>query len=170
MQNSTFHTRRRSLSEAQMLFCSHLWKIYFLNQMGKELSNSWLFIQVHKVNSSDHKLCFPDALMEQNSPEKYKGNTTGDRKESQCPQCPQKNSLQIQLRRHCAHLKYLYRHKDVALNDASACVYSNQQETKPHSFTFFFFFTLGGNHISLDCHPAWVITYKYVPPKWGQNK
>lgn len=135
-------------------------KICFLNQMDEELSNSWLFIQKHKVNGSavlpDHKLCFPAALLKQNSPEKCKGNTTGDRKESELTswrqqQCtcsspvisahcsPQKHSLQILLRGHCANLTYLYSHRDVVLNDTPASVYSNRQETTVHSFTTFFF-------------------------------
>lgn len=158
------------LSEAQMLFCSHLWKSAFSIRWTKNSATPDFFIQ--KVNGSavlsDPKLCFPAALLKQNSPEKCKGNTTGDRNESQptswrqqqctvlptCPSpvisahSPQKRLLtNLVCKTHCAILTYLYSHKDgpaVSLNDTRASVCSNKQETKAYSFTFFF--TLGENH------------------------
>lgn len=85
------------LSEAQMLFCSHLWKSTFSIRWMKNSPTPDFFIQ--KVNGSavlsDHKLCFPAALLKQNSLEKCKGNTTGDRKESQL----------ISWRQHCTDRK-----------------------------------------------------------------
>lgn len=173
------------LSEAQMLFCSHLWKSTFSIRWMKNSPTPDFFIQ--KVNGSavlsDHKLCFPAALLKQNSPEKCKGNTTGDRKESQLiswrqhctahlcftntllPQPPKKTPCKFSLQdTFCAILTYLYSHKDgptVSLNDTRASVYSNKQETKAHSFTLFHLGIKPQVHISLGCHPAWVPVNMY---------
>lgn len=188
----------RGLSEAQMLFCSHLWKPAFSIRQTKNSATPDFFIQ--KVNGSavlsDPKLCFPAALLKQNAPEKCKGNTTGDRKESQLtswrqqqctvlPTCPspvisahgpQKRLLtNLVCKTHClcnSHISLQSQRWPCCISEWYTCICVFKQ-TRNQSLQLHLFFHLGRKpqvHISPGCHPAWVITCKYVPQKWGQNK
>lgn len=162
--------------------------------MDKELSNSWLFIQEHRVTGSallsGHKLCFPAALLKLNSTENCKDSTSGDRNEpqltswrqQQCailPTCPSPV-----ISAHSAPQKTPYKFSSgdtVQISHISTVtkmelwmmhLHLYIQTVKKQNLTASPFF-LGRKpqvHISPGCHPAWVIICKYVLQKWGQNK
>lgn len=158
--------------------------------MDKELSISWLFIQEHKVNGSaalsGHKLCFPTALLKQNSPEKCKGDTSGDRKEPQLTSWRQQQCAALPtcpspvISAHSAPKKDSLAQKTVQISPISTVTKMElwmlhlhlyiQTDRKPNLTASPFFLRRKPQvHISLGCHPAWVITCKYVPQKRGQN-
>lgn len=86
-----------------------------------------------------------------------------------CPWCPQK--------RHLAQKTLCKSHISPQSQRWSSewytCICTFKQTRNQTSQLQLFFFFLRRKpqvHISLGCHPAWDITCKYVPQKWGQNK